>query len=46
MNGGAVRVERSPENEAMDLMKADQEPLFWADTPPPSFSDIVSFVGR
>lgn len=43
MNGGAVNEDRSPENEAMDLRKALHEPLFCADTPPPSFSleDIV-----
>ena len=46
MKGGAVKDDKSPENEAMDLRKALQEPLFCADTPAPSFSfeDIV--VGR
>lgn len=46
MNGGAVREERSPENEAMDLRNALHEPLFCAETPPPSLSleDIVVLV--
>lgn len=43
MNGGAVREERSPEKDAMDLRNALQEPRFCADMPAPSFSfeDIV-----
>jgi len=43
MNGGAVREERSPEKDAMDLRNALQEPRFCADTQVPSFSfeDIV-----
>jgi hypothetical protein len=46
MNGGAVNDDRSPENEAMDFKKAVQEPLFCADTPPPSFSqEDMSCVG-
>lgn len=44
MNGGAVKDERSPEKEAMDFRKADQEPLFLSAMAPPSFSpeDILS----
>ena len=38
MKGGAVNEERSPENDAMDFRKALHDPLFCADTPPPSFS--------
>lgn len=38
MNGGAVKDERSPEKDAMDLRKALHDPLFCADTPAPSFS--------
>lgn len=43
MNGGAVKDDKSPENEAIDFKKALQEPLFCADTPAPSFSleDII-----
>lgn len=38
MKGGAVRDDKSPLKEAMDLRNALQEPLFFSDTPPPSFS--------
>jgi hypothetical protein len=38
MNGGAVKDERSPLKDAMDLRNALQDPLFCAETPPPSFS--------
>lgn len=47
MNGGAVRDERSPEKDAMDLRNALHDPLFWAETPPPSFSlEDIWRVGR
>lgn len=36
MKGGAVRELRSPEKEAMDFRKADQEPRFWAEREEPS----------
>ena len=44
MNGGAVKDERSPEKDAMDLRNVVQDPLYCADTPAPSFSfgDILS----
>lgn len=38
MNGGAVKDDKSPENEAIDLRKTVQLPLFWAVTPPPLHS--------
>ena len=46
INGGAVRDDKSPENDAMDLRKALQDPLFCAEMAPPSFSleDIARFV--
>lgn len=43
INGGAVSDDKSPEKDAMDFRKAVHEPLFWAETPAPSFSleDII-----
>jgi hypothetical protein len=47
IKGGAVNEDRSPENDAIDFKNALQEPLFCADTAPPSFSfaDIISILG-
>lgn len=44
MNGGAVKDDRSPEKLAIDFRNALHDPLFCADTAPPSFSDILAGV--
>ena len=47
MNGGAVKEDKSPEKDAMDFRKALHEPLFCAETPPPSFSlELMIAVGE